>query len=72
MPLTTRRVILLLFSILVCPGGYAQGRLDMQINQGWQFEGADIAGGKVSELVDLPHTWNAADGPAGFDDYRVI
>lgn len=43
------------------------------INQGWQFyKTADlkaILGGARGEAVDLPHTWNAADGQDGGNDY---
>ena len=43
------------------------------INQGWQFyKSADlktVLGGARGEAVDLPHTWNAADGQDGGNDY---
>ena len=42
------------------------------INQGWQFyKSADlktVLGGARGEAVDLPHTWNAADGQDGGND----
>ena len=51
---------------------YGQGRRDVVINEAWQFNGANIKGETVSEVVDLPHTWNAEDGPAGFTYYRGL
>ena len=43
----------------------------LNINRGWQFykDCGDISLEKSGECVDLPHTWNAADGQDGGNDY---
>jgi beta-galactosidase len=55
------------------PGGApASGRIDMNLNGGWAFNRADVAGAEAVTFddrawtrLDLPHTWNAMDGQDG-------
>ena len=58
-----------LFLCLV-PASHGQSPRSRFVNEGWAFEGRDIAGREIHQTVTLPHTWNAKDAQAGYHPYR--
>jgi beta-galactosidase len=68
MILTTRRILMIAFTILLCYTAPAQNREKKSINSGWQFilnDAADISStqkpNQYWQKINLPHTWNAVD-----------
>src|SRR4051812_22558784 len=51
-------------------------RQRVDLNTGWRFTKGDVAGAEATAFndaawsaVDVPHTWNAADGADGGNNY---
>ena len=62
-----KHTILFLISLLVAIG--AQGVVSIPLNNDWSFHRGFQASPSGILSVNLPHTWNAADGMFGNTDY---
>ena len=67
---------LLLSFLVLCPL-FISAKDYIDVNDGWRFKGATVAGGQSTTLDDssweqvtLPHSWNALDGQDGGGNYR--
>lgn len=67
----------LLLTLLLFVGSHASARQVTELNDGWRFLRADVAGASATDFDDsawaavrLPHTWNGVDGEAGGAYYR--
>ncbi len=63
--------------IVLLPLAAAGPRATVDVNDGWRFDRADVAGAEAAafddggwQAVRLPHTWNAADGQDGGNNYH--